>query len=448
HRDSIIMLADRILADRHMAEGFSGHSFGPLAAYLKLRVEDMGARAGLALLDSVGADERRPPRNLPELRLMFAIAKLGVDGGLSVTGDTPAASLAGHPFMVPRQVALADGGASFFRLLAAVRADPGLAEAFDKSYIQGQYVAALLLDQGDDFKLEFANHAEAAGELALAAFVLGSRSDLRAYHDLLDRHDDETLSKIAGPRQIDAYLMTQRHQTGPQPVAGETRDRRLERERSFDVLGASYRMGGMAWLSILMNMTGQTEPIAAAARDFRKALDAGRIDPARDLDEAWLYLQDLLADEMGADALPGWLAGFDLRKDLRNYGGRAGEVLDWMRAARALAPYVDGGAKPDRPPLLSAAFDWDGWVQVADLLRDPARGEPDSADQRQIAVELLYRLDRVGAAIDMAAGVMPNNARLWIYRDLMQRLDWRCDGFSLYPGGELVMGGQVVYRFD
>ncbi|MCG6901785.1 MAG: hypothetical protein LJE68_03805, partial [Rhodobacter sp.] len=131
HRDSIIMLADRILAERHMAEGFSGHSFGTLAAYLKLRVEDMGARAGLALLDSVGADERRAPRNLPELRLMFAIAKLGVDGGLSVTGDTPVASLASHPFMVPRQVALADGGASFFRLLAAVRADPGLAEAFD-----------------------------------------------------------------------------------------------------------------------------------------------------------------------------------------------------------------------------------------------------------------------------------------------------------------------------
>lgn len=450
HRQTVVALADRIIAERHLAEGLSGRRFGATAAYLKLRYENMGLADGLALLKSVEAGGRRAPRFLDKVRLAFAIAHQGVEKGLRANGDSTLTAFAKYQSVLPRQMVLADGGVSYFRLLAQLRSDPEQAKVFDRDYANGVVLPLLLLDQDDAFKLDFAARAEAAGELIMARLVLGSRGDLSAHHAFLRRHEESAVTLGGRPMDIDTYLMTMRHQTQPQFQPTDDADRRAVRREMFAVSRAAYHIGGYAWPMVLLNMTGENAPIAAASQDFLETLEKGQIQPERDMEGAWTYLHARLAQEMGTDALASAMRAISVPRSLRHYAGNAMDVLNRMQATAALTDFVRGGARPERPAMLTPDFRWSLWVRIAEALRENGVASLTSAGSQgvKIAIELLYRAGDVETAVDLAAAVKPNTDRLWIYRDLMQRLDQRCDGFTYYAGGGLALAGKVPFWFD
>lgn len=450
HRQTVVALADRIIAEKHLAEGLSGRNFGATAAYLKLRYQNMGLVDGLALLKAVEAGASRGPRSLDKVRLAFAISHQGVEKGLRANGDSTLTAFAKHQSILPRQMVLADGGVSYFRLLTELRSDHEHAKVFDRAYANGIILPLLLLDQDDAFKLDFAARAEAAGELIMAGLVLGSRSDLSAHHAFLQRHEESAVSLGGRPVDIDNYLMTMRHQTKPQIQPTDDAERRAERRKMFAVSRAAYQIGGHAWPMILLNQTGEYAPIAAASQDFLETLKSGRIQPERDMDGAWTYLHGRLAEEMGADELASAMQAFSIPRSVRHYSGNAADVLNWMQAIAALSDFVRGGARPERPAILTTDFPWSTWIRIAGDLRENGAASLKSAGSMdvKIGIELLYRAGEVEAAIDLAAAVGPNTDRLWIYRDLMQRLDQRCDGFAYYAGGGLALAGKVPFWFE
>jgi len=450
HRQTVVALADRIIAERHMAEGLSGGRFGATAAYLKLRYQNMSFADGLALLKSVEAGGRRAPRFLDTVRLAFAIAHQGVEKGLRANGDSTLTAFAKYQSILPRQMVLADGGASYFRLLAELRSDPERAKAFDRDYFNGVVLPLLLLDQDDAFKLDFAARAEAAGELVMAALALGSRSDLSAHRALLQRHGQSAITLGGRPLDIDSFLMTMRHQKKHQVRPDDDAERRTVRREMFAGSRAAYHIGGYAWPMNLLNQTGENAPIAAASQDFLAALERGQIQPERDMDGAWTYLHDRLTQEMGTDSLASAMSAISVPRSVRHYAGSAKDVLNWMQATAALTEIVRTGTKPTRPAVLTPDFPWSLWVRVAEDLRENGVASLNSAGSLgvKIGIELLYRAGEVETAIDLAARVEPNTDRLWIYRDLMQRLDQRCDGFTYYAGGGLVLAGKVPFWFE
>jgi len=450
HRQTVVALADRIIAERHMAEGLSGGRFGATAAYLKLRYQNMSFADGLALLKSVEAGGRRAPRFLDTVRLAFAIAHQGVEKGLRANGDSTLTAFAKYQSILPRQMVLADGGVSYFRLLADLRSDPEQAKGFDRAYLNGVGLPLLLLDQDDAFKLDFAARAEAAGELIMAALVLGSRSDLSAYQAFLQRHGQSAITLGGRPMDIDTYLMTMRHQTEPRFRPTDDAERRATRRDMFAASRAAYHIGGYAWPIILLNQTGEYAPIATASLDFLETLEKGQLQPEVDMEGAWTYLHRRLAQEMGTDPLASAMRAISVPRSVRHYAGNAMDVLDWMQAAVVLSDFVQGGARPERPDVLTSDFPWSVWVGIAEDLREKGVASITSAGSMgvKIGIELLYRAGDVETAIDLAARVEPNTDRLWIYRDLMQRLDQRCGGFTHYAGGGLALAGKVPFWFD
>lgn len=451
HRTTILELADRILAEKAQAEGFSGRNFGTAAAYLKLRYDDLDSAAGMRLLERVGEATRRGPNDLEQVRLAFAISKQGVEEGLQANGETTLEAFADFSPVVVRQILLADAGESFFRLLAELRSDPALAESLSRRYYKGLAAHGWILDQSDDFKLRLARNAEAAGELPFAAMVLGSRHDLAEYFALLERHKDTNLAELAGPGKLTLYLASVMHQSEAVAVPGDDAERRAWRAEQFDIMRATFQMGGLAWLGILYNQTGADAPIARASRDFLAEIEAGRLDPRIEMEAAWAYLYGRLAQEMGAGTLSQAMMGFNLPPNIRHYAESAQTTLDWVNARQALIPYMIGAEAelPPRPALLSPDFDWQAWTAIAASLRSETASQPNFAgNDARVAAELLLAKGDVAGALRVAAAIMPNRERLWFYRDVMIRLDRRCAGYTIYPGGELVMGGAILYRFD
>ncbi len=450
-REAILALAQWILDERDSAKGFTGRRFGTTAAYLLLRYDDLDFTEGMALLDKVGEGASRGPSDLEALRLAFAISKLGVEEGLRATGQTALEAFAAFSPAVLRQVILTDQGETFFNLLAALREDPALAKSFERSYYDGVSLFYWLLDQNDAYKAELAGKAEAAGEVVLAALLLASRQDPGAYYALLERHADSDLAERAGPRLMNLYLATVLHHEKPLPVEGDDAERRLHRADQFDILRAAFRMGGLAWLSILYNQTGTEAPIAEAARDFLTEIEAGRLRPRAKLEQAWVYFYDTLAREMGAEDLSQAMIAFDIPRGVRHYAGRAQATLDWMIARQALAPYLTGRADdlPPRPALLSADFDWQAWTTLAADVRRYSVGDDSGINGDPAAVvELMLTKGEIVRALHFARQSMPLEDRLWFHRDLMIRLDRLCDAYTVFPGAEMTLGGGILYVFE
>lgn len=452
HQAMILDLAERIISEKGQAEGFSEHNFGTAAAYLILRYGHYDFENGLKLMVRANGDARVAPRGLDELRFALAISRLpNKEEGLYLVGKPANQTFSNYSPVVIRQVLLFDAGKSFFRLLSDMRADqPERARRFESSYRNGLNPPSLVLDQSDDFKLRLARNAESAGELAFAAMVLGSRSDLKEYFALLDRNKESDLAEIAGPKQLDANLATLVHQTAPLFLTKHDKGRISQRADQFDIMRAAFRMGGLSWLSILANQIGVDAPMAGAARDFLAEIDAGLLDPRTKIEPAWVFLYERLAREIGAEKLRVSMMSFTIPRSIRHYADTGQTTLDWMIARQALVPFLtDPEAQlPQRPILLSPEFDWSKWTGLASDLRGKYSGTSISSEDAPIAAELFLAKGDLQRALDVARNIQPNNDRLWFYRDVMIRLDHLCQGYTIYPGGELVMGGSILYGFD
>ena len=451
HRDTIVALADRILAERGELKGFKPKQFGTLALFLKVRQLDLPLAEGLALMREHKGSRRDTPRQLDDLMVNFAISKMGVDRGLAITGQRPLDTFMSAFYTVQRQMILADEGASFFRHLQTVRADPELNEDFKKWFFGGMAVAGYLLDQDDAFKYALAQRAIEHDEILMAGMLLGSMQDLTAFYELAETPAAKEIGIFPKDYHLMSNGLTGLTQSAA-PVRHEEKPEMIEyRRKDFDIVEAMQRQEGMAWLGIVYNQTGRQDEVAAAARSFLSAIDAEAVDPVADMEFAWVALAEMLQIEMGFEDTARTMGSFDLSRTVRHYAGRASETVDWMTALVEFDKFMSGRAAtlPDQPNFMSDAVDWGKWGQVAVVVRDEDLGVLSGNDPMavRIAVELLYRSGRVAEAVELSAKIEDVADRLSIYRDLMRRLDLRCDGFTYLPSGGLTLGGAPMLTF-
>lgn len=170
--DAILGLAQDTLDTRSQLNGFATRRFGTLEAYLILHYAGLSFEDGLALLQRVISQERRPPYTADQLLANYLVRHLGVEkGGLARLGEDPVKVFASlGPQGGERAILLADNGRSYFELIKQVRGRPDLAPDLDRSFASGKGGRpVVLLDASDEVKLSIARYAEAADELPMAA---------------------------------------------------------------------------------------------------------------------------------------------------------------------------------------------------------------------------------------------------------------------------------------
>ncbi len=445
----IVALAERALGERHTLTGFHPGRYGTEAVYFWLHYAAPAPDEGLAKFAEVRAGAARAPRDLDALEMAYAIARLGAERGLGHFGAAPLDAFAELDHSAVRALVLSDGGATFFRLLQQVRADPARNETF-----RGRWPAAInlvleLLDLPDDDKLAIAELAEQAGERVFAASLLSSRADLGPYRAILGRYpDDKTLHDIAGPRWVTNYGLPTLHNAAPiEDLSALDAERRALHEQLFNVLRAAYRNPVVDFLMIGVNQTGRSAEFDLVARDYLALVDAGEISPAQDAEIAWLHIYRAMIRHVGAEITLATLGSFDLPTTARHFSGRAQDLFDWVVAKDATRAYVRGEAAlpPARPDILSPGFDWVRWIAVAAAVRQG--GEVAGEDfEIRAAVEMHLLRDEFDQAVALA-GLLAPEGRQEVYRDLLRRLDRLCRGVGVFPGQSILFGGELVHRF-
>lgn len=124
----------------------------------------------------------------------------------------------------------------------------------------------------------------------------------------------------------------------------------------------------MDFLNIVLNQTGREAEVhgGVAKAYLGGALEAGNLQPAHDVEAAWLFQYEGLVDALGYEDTRRTLSSFDLSSRFRHFATSAAGTMDWLVAKRAIAPPIvrgEGGAiPPARPVLLPEAFPWPiGW---------------------------------------------------------------------------------------
>ncbi len=155
----------------------------------------------------------RPSEYLSELKAAYLMTTLGWEDGLIQTGMTPVEAFQLGSPAIYRAFILQAGIPAFLDLLAETIAMPDPERKFGFRFAGGQWVPLAAIDQGDDFLLQFAEMAEAAGEVSTARFLLSARADLTAYKAFLERNQDA--SGLFSTEDAVQYSYVLGHQTQP-----------------------------------------------------------------------------------------------------------------------------------------------------------------------------------------------------------------------------------------
>ena len=121
------------------------------------------------------------------------------------------------------------------------------------------------------------------------------------------------------------------------------------------------------------------------------------------------------------------------------------DVAEFVRRALArqtLIPFILGETRvvPARPAALSAKFDWDRWLKIAN---DIVAGRPLADKDRLIAADLQGNAGQAIEAIKLLSLWEPREEGRSIAYDVMRRLERRC-GNLLRPAVPLQ---ETLYRF-
>jgi hypothetical protein len=441
----ILDLAGDILDGRAEVNRFEARRIGAEAAYLAILYGGLDTAAALDLIDTRLTDTHP---DAPVLRAALRAARGDVEAGLAEINPDPVRAFALGGMSVRRAVLLADAGVTYFTLLHAGRAVPDLGDSIGPLTL-GVELLALTSDQPDDVIGQIVKAADAAGYRHAALLLAADMTELAVFEGLMAKYaGDPEMEALAGMAWLQGYGATLRHGTGPVPRADAARqaERGELDARYYAVSRAAYHGGAAQFILTLLNQTGRDVEISAVAAAYLDEVEAGRIDPVRDPEAAWLFQYRALAKAMGADVVHATMGGFDFPTGrIRHYAGSAAETMDWVIARVALLPVVAGAELPPRPALLSPTFDWDMWTEVATAL---ARGDagPFEGDAGPVAAELLAGAGRWDEMEVVAAGFDPFE-RLVFLRDIMQRLDRGCAAYMAQPGQAMLLGGDSLYRF-
>lgn len=436
----IVQLAGAIIDGREELTGLHQRRHGAEAAYLALHYGGMEAGAARALMEDLAADGVVEAQ---EALAALVVTQDGVEAGLAVLNADPVTGFAQAGLSTRLAVMRADGGESYFRLLAEALAQPDLAEA---AWNPGRWPELVIIAAGRP-EAEVVAMAEAAAGRGLSqqAHLLAAtladgavRDALVAGLPPLDTSDAALVWQIENAAGLWHRLKPGAETEGA--LGGG----------SFDaMLRAAWHDGPAHFGSTLVNMTGWEEEGQAVASRFLAEVAAGRIDPVADPEASWLFQYRAWADAVGRDALHSAMRGWDFpQARLRHFAFTAVTSMDWMLAGDALVPYVTGAESlpPARPDLMTDDFAWFFWIGMA---RDIVAGDydPEMPDPTvSVGLELLMQAGRWDEVMRVTVGMEPA-ARLSILRDAMQRLDRGCEAWMAMPGQALLLGGDVVWRY-
>jgi hypothetical protein len=443
----IVDLAGAIIEGRADLSGLHQRRYGAEAVYLALHYGGMDEAAARARLEELAADGVVEAR---EVLAVLVIAREGVEAGLAVIDPDQVRAFAEATVPVRRAVLVADGGESYFRLMRAAEARPELAERVSLAIAGGGELVQLTADMPDEALAQVIAAAEADGRVLAAIKMAAGLADLSTFQALMERYADRPeVSEFATFSWLEANIFSLRHGAGPlaRPDPAMQAERGAGDARTYAVFRAAWDSGPAQFILTFLNQTGAEAEVAAVAQAYLTEVAAGRIDPVTDPDAAWMMQYAALGLVMDPSVVQATFGGFDFPPArLRHYAGTAANALDWMLAAEALGPVVldEGAPQPERPAMMQAGFDWTLWTGLAaQLAAGPAGDLP--PESLLPAIELLAEAGRWDE-VEAVAGMLAPPERMAVLRDMMQRLDRRCDAWMASEGQGL-MGGTVMWRF-
>jgi hypothetical protein len=441
----IVELATTILQDRPMTGRLEQRPIGVEAAYLLIHYGDLDRTAIAAMLADLTAGSAA---GAADLSAAYQIAQTGTADGLSVIDPDPVRAFAMAGQSVRRAILLVDNGQTYFDLLARASADAAFEALLSSQTRLGLDLTALVSDQSDDALLALSQMAEADGFVSAAAVLAANMTTLATYEDIIDRNQyDPFLAENASWPWITHSGATLRHGTGPVPPMDPSAQ---ANPSVYATLRASYFDGPEQFSATVMNQAGWNAEGETAALTYIAEVEAGRIDPVRDPESAWLFQYRVWTALKGRSDVHRVIGFFDFPSArVCHFAGTALETLDWMTAKEALRPFLLGESQvlPTRPALLSDGFDWDMWTDVATTLTT-GQGDLTQADtaRQNVALELLAETGRHDEMEALAEAVLDPFDRLSLLRDVMQRLDRQCDAWTASNGQALLMNG-ILFRF-
>ncbi len=443
----IVDLAGAIIDGRADLSGLHKRRYGAEAVYLALHyggMDEEAARARLAELAADGVAEAR------EVLAILVITRDGVEAGLAVIDPDPVRAFAEATVPVRRAVLMADDGASYFRLMRAAESRPELAERVSLALAGGGELVQLTADMPDEALAQVIAAAEADGRILAAIKMAAGLADLSTFQALMATYAGRPeVAEFATFSWMEANIFSLRHGAGPlpRPDPAMQAERGASDARLYAVFRAAWDSGPEQFILTFMNQTGREAEVAAVAQAYLTEVAEGRLNPVADPDAAWLAQYRALGLVMEPAVVQDTLGAVDFPPvRLRHYAGTAAESLDWMLAVDALGPVVRGDVDvpPDRPAMMQAEFDWTFWAGLAEqIAAGPVADLP--PESLSPAVELLAAAGRWDELVDVA-GAMEPPERLAVLRDMMQRLDRRCNAW-MASEGQGMMGGTVMWRF-
>jgi hypothetical protein len=444
-------LAQTILEGRVDLPGLRARHIGAEAAYLEMHYGQLTDAEALALV-SPFIGQSMPGGT--DLAVALTVSVNGAEAGLALIDADPVRAFAMAGPSTRRAVLLADTGKTYFELLAMASARPELDGLLIPQSANALDLLGLVSDQPDDALRTLASAAEDAGFLLGAGQLFAALPDLELFHDFLNRNAAaEAIVEYGDSTASYWSIATLPHGTGPIRDANTIADPALTPDQRgvYAVQRMSYLSGPADFSGMMLNQTFWTQEGEAVAAAYLAEVAEGRIDPVRDPESAWLFQYRAWVALKGREAVHSVLPYYDFPSQrLRHFAGSAVVSLDWMIAKEALRPYLTGATAtvPTRPALLSDGFDWTRWMTAAEVVRsdDPSALLTDDAELAIIVTELLADIGNLEMMAAVAPQALEGFEKLNFFRDVMQRLDRRCDAITAQPGQAFLLGGDVIFR--
>lgn len=449
HAPLIAQMSDYILSERGALPPPQPSRYGATAAFMQIQY---GGADPVDVMGRIEGAELRRPRLYDDMIGAYALSQ---PGGLADWSPSDPEVVERVVDLLPstrRALVLADEGETYLALVAAVRATPALAQRYGPYLHYGTEVAFAIADQPEDVRIRVAERAEAAGELRIAAALLGDLEDRALFDALLARHADNADFVVFDPAVILGYFsigaLNRRTPLGV--TSGISLEAVILDLQIYTVQRALVAGTPSDYLNIYLNQSGRMVEATLAAQTYLAQIDAGVFDPVADPEAAWVAVYEALLDTDDPQQVQQVLGSFEWpSQSIRWYAGLAHESLDVMVAKDAFGPYMraESDTLPTPPDGFAGTLDWADWSEVATWRsqEDFAKITPDT---RPIAVELMWEIGAYADAVSIAAGAEDLSDRLRFMRDAMVRLDALCGPTLGLPGGAIRYGGAAVYRFD
>ncbi|UVC10654.1 hypothetical protein IHQ71_08745 [Rhizobium sp. TH2] len=443
HAKEITDLAGFVLDDLAHPQPTLGKSYGVDAAYLTLHYGNISEPEAEGLLKALIAQNVVAGRSFVQA---YLISRYGYDEATQrLQSFRQTVGYGSLDTTVIRQLAKAN------RFDVAISALVKQTTPPDANRPLGDAMA--VIDFPDADKRRFAQAAEAAGLYAMAGGIYASMGDRSDWPGYIKRN----FKKPGFPRLRYTFLAFSAYhpELPPMPDPRNGRNSLMIRKYVRTDYAAGFRLPHVS-LPLAYGSRIHFEPLfsAKASDKLIKLIDQGAIKPTDNMDESWLVAFREIAARIGDPR--GTMEkmeriGFDGRRHLRT---NAGEILNWMLAVEAIAPWLNnpGDEFPDIPDEAgeSLRVNWQTWRTVGTAIE---AGDLQSLDRRDekasaIATELLFAKGDYQALTELVASVPSPWLKLRLAEDFSTRLDRLCDSRLYFPGEGVMGPAALLYDFD